>query len=386
MKKALLFVLAIVTVLSICTTAFADDLPTINFWTTGSQNVSDVFDKIIAAYNAKEDRLGNVNPMFILSGTGDTNVRTRFISAYATGNAGEFDIIAENGADYLQYFQEAEMQGIKDYENIFIDMDFDKMPNYANVKMVPCVYPEKFVPYRGTTVVFDYDSAYVPEPPQTWDELVEWMKANPGKFNYNDPDTGGAGKSFVQAAVYRLIDDPDAFKNAGDPKYQDMYDAGFEWLEMIHPYIYTSGGHVQYAIKNQGALDLLSTGEIWITPAWADQTLNALEQRTLPDTVKMYQLSDLSLTGSDVDMAICSSSEHIDAAYDFINFVISPEAQQILVDVMKAVPVIDAASLEQTEAAISVAELNPADFNIVSVGANETVINERWQDDIATLN
>ncbi len=386
MKKALLFVLAIVTVLSICATAFADDLPTINFWTTGSQNVSDVFDKIIAAYNAKEDRLGNVNPMFILSGTGDTNVRTRFISAYATGNAGEFDIIAENGADYLQYFQEAEMQGIKDYENIFIDMDFDKMPNYANVKMVPCVYPEKFVPYRGTTVVFDYDSAYVPEPPQTWDELVEWMKANPGKFNYNDPDTGGAGKSFVQAAVYRLIDDPDAFKNAGDPKYQDMYDAGFEWLEMIHPYIYTSGGHVQYAIKNQGALDLLSTGEIWITPAWADQTLNALEQRTLPDTVKMYQLSDLSLTGSDVDMAICSSSEHIDAAYDFINFVISPEAQQILVDVMKAVPVIDAASLEQTEAAISVAELNPADFNIVSVGANETVINERWQDDIATLN
>ena len=183
MKKALLFVLAIMTVLSVCTTVFADDLPTVNFWTTGSQNVQDVFNQIIDAYNKKEDRAANVALQFILSGTGDTNVRSRYIAAYKAGNTSDFDIIAENGADYLQYFQEAQNEGIEDYENLFIDMDFSKMPNYANVKMVPCVYPEKFVPYRGTTVVFDYDSAYVPEPPQTWDELVEWMKANPGKFN-----------------------------------------------------------------------------------------------------------------------------------------------------------------------------------------------------------
>ena len=386
MKKALLFVLAIVTVLSVCSTVLADDLPTIYFWTTGSQNVEDVFAQVIAAYNEKEDRLANVEMQFILSGTGDTNVRSRYIAAYKAGNTSDFDIIAENNADFLIHFQEAAQEGIEDSEGIFIDLDFSKMPNYENVKMVPNVHPEKFVPYRGTTVVFDYDSAYLPEPPKTWDELVEWMKANPGKFNYNTPDSGGAGKSFVQSAIYRLIDDPDAFKNAADPKYVDMYDAGFEWLEMIHPYIYSSGGHVQYAVKNQGALDLLAQGEIWLTPAWADQTLNGLENKTLPETVKMYQLSDLSLTGSDVDLAICATSQHVDAAYDFINFVISPEAQQIFVEVMKAVPVIDASLLEQTDAVKAVAELNPADFNFFSAGANETVINERWAEDIETLN
>ena len=168
--------------------------------------------------------------------------------------------------------------------------------------------------------------------------------ANIGIFVYNSPDTGGAGKSFVTAAIYRQIDDPDAFANAGDPKYQDMYDAGFEWLADIHPYIYKSGGHVLYPSKNQGALDLLASGEAWITPAWADGTLNALEQRTLPETVKMYQLSDLSLTGSDVDLGICGTSQHVDEAYDFINYVVSPEAQQIFVEVMKAVPVIDAST------------------------------------------
>ena len=119
MKKALLLVLAIVTVLSVCTTVFADDLPTIKFWTTGSQNVQDVFTEVVNAYNAKEDRTANVELMMILSGTGDTNVRSRYIAAYKAGNTTDFDIIAENGADYLIYFQEAEQEGIADPENLF---------------------------------------------------------------------------------------------------------------------------------------------------------------------------------------------------------------------------------------------------------------------------
>ncbi len=386
MKKALLFVLAIAAVLSVCSTVLAADLPTINFWTTGSQNVQDVFAEVIKAYNAKEDRAANVELQFILSGTGETSMRSRYIAAYKAGNSTDFDILGENGMGFLQIVQEAEQEGIENPEGIFVDLDFSKIPNLENVKMVPCIYPEKLVPYRGTTVVFDYDSAFVPEPPQTWDELVEWMKANPGRFVYNDPDTGGAGSSFVTAAIYRMIDDPDAFKNASDPKYQEMWDAGFEWLAEIHPYIYSSGGHVQYAVKNQGSLDLLGQGEVWMTPAWADGTLTALENKTLPETVKMYQLSDLSLTGSDVDMAVCATSQHVDEAYDFLNFVISPEAQQIFVEVMKAVPVIDTSLLEQTASVEAVSLLNPADFNIVSTGANDALLKERWAEEIATLN
>ena len=386
MKKALLFVLAIAAVLSVCSTVLAADLPTINFWTTGSQNLQDVFAEVIKAYNAKEDRAANVELQFILSGTGETSMRSRYIAAYKAGNSTDFDILGENGMGFLQIVQEAEQEGIENPEGIFVDLDFSKIPNLENVKMVPCIYPEKLVPYRGTTVVFDYDSAFVPEPPQTWDELVEWMKANPGRFVYNDPDTGGAGSSFVTAAIYRMIDDPDAFKNASDPKYQEMWDAGFEWLAEIHPYIYSSGGHVQYAVKNQGSLDLLGQGEVWMTPAWADGTLTALENKTLPETVKMYQLSDLSLTGSDVDMAVCATSQHVDEAYDFLNFVISPEAQQIFVEVMKAVPVIDTSLLEQTASVEAVSLLNPADFNIVSTGANDALLKERWAEEIATLN
>lgn len=361
-------------------TAAPKELPTINFWTTGSQNVSDVFTEVIKAYNAKEDRACNVELQFVLSGSGDASLGSRYAAAYITGKDNSFDILAGNGSDFLGYANECGT------EDAFIDLDFSKMSNFSNVKMSASVFKDKLVPYRGTTVVFSYDSAKLPEPPKTWDELVSWIKANPGHFTYNDPSTGGAGQAFVYNAIYRLIDDPDAFSDAGNEKYTEMYDAGFEWLADIHPYLYTTGGHIQYAVKNQGALDLLASGEVDMVPAWADGTLDGIEKGTLPDTVKMYQLSDLSLTGTDVDMAICATSEKVDACYDFMNYVVSTEAQQIFVEVMKAVPVIDAGTLEQTDAVKAVSALNPADFNILSLGSNGSVIKDRWAEDIATLN
>lgn len=354
-------------------------LPTINFWTTGSQNVADVFTEVIAAYNAKEDRLCNVEMQFILTGTGDSSLGSRYAAAYITGKDTSFDIMAGNGSDFETYTAEAGS------DDAFIDLDFSKMSNWDNVQMSASFYQEKLVPYRGTTVVLSYDSAKLPNPPQTWDELTAWIKANPGAFTYNTPDSGGAGKAFVLNALWRLIDDPDAFANASDSKYLDMLDAGFNWLTEIHPYLYTSGGHIQYPVKNQGALDLLASGEVMMVPAWADGTLDGLEKGTLPETVKMYQLSDLSLTGTDCDMAICATSQHVDECYDFMNYVISSEAQQIFVEVMKAVPVVDASTLEQTESVAAVSDLNPSSFNVLSVGSNETSIGERWYADIATL-
>ena len=53
---------------------------------------------------------------------------------------------------------------------------------------------------------------------------------------------------------------------------------------------------------------------------------------------------------------------------------------------MKAVPVIDTSLLEQTASVEAVSLLNPADFNIVSTGANDALLKERWAEEIATLN
>lgn len=353
--------------------------PKVNFWTGGSQNVNDVFTSLVAAYNAKEDRAADVELQFVLSGTGGETLSSRLAAAYKTGQTDSgFDMLADNGEAMLNFVDEAGS------EDVFLDLDTSKLSNYSQVQMKPSLMESKLLPYRGTTVVFAYDSAKVPTPPATWEELREWIKANDGRFSYNTPDSGGAGSAFVYNAIYRLIDDPDA-RMSNDPKYAGMWDDGFAWLKDIHPYTYKSGGHVQYPVKNQGALDLLASGEIWITPAWADGTLSALEAGTLPSTVQMYQLSDCALTGTDVVLAIPSIGSNVDACYDFMDFIISVEGQQILVDQMKAVPVIDSSLLEQTDSVAAVSKLNPSEFQFLSIGALGTQIKERWTEEIATL-
>lgn len=355
------------------------ELPTVYFWTTGSQNVSDVFTSLIKAYNAKADRKCNVELQFILSGTGDESLSSRVAAAYKAGKTeAGIDMIGENGNSFQGYVDEAGS------EDLLLDIDTSKLSNYGDIQLKPSVLSKKLVPYRGTTVVFAYNSEKVPDPPKTWDELAAWIKANDGRFTYNTPDSGGAGSAFVRTAIYRLIDDKSSWMS-NDEKWAAEWDAGFQWLADIHPYLYKSGGHVQYPTKNQGALDVLINDEVWITPAWADQVLTQKEAGTMSDAIQMYQLTDCSLTGSDVDIAIPSIGAHVDECYDFINFVISKDGQQILVDEMKAVPVIDAAKLDQTASVAAVKALNPSDFAFMSIGNLGTEINDRWTADIATL-
>lgn len=388
MKKILALVLALLMVLSLCACGAKEaapaegELPTITLWSSGSQNVADTFTELIKLYNAKPDRKANVELQFVLSGSGDTGMGSRYGAAWKAGKYDNFDMMADNGSSFPGIFNEC-----GDDLNAFLDIDHSKLSNWPNVKMSPSMYKEKLVPYRGTTVVFAYDSAKLPNPPQTWDELTEWIKANPGKFTYNDPDTGGAGGAFLTCALYRdiLKNDPEAQNNASDPKYLDMVDAGFEWLAEIHPYTYSSGGSIVYPVKNQGSLDLLASGEVYLIPAWADNILKGLDEKTLPDTVKMYQMTDLSLSGTDVDIAICANTPYAEECYDFINFVISAEGQKKLVEFMKAVPVIDASTMEQTPDVVAVTELNPAAFNILSTGNNDSEYKTRWLNEIAPL-
>ncbi|HEX4251006.1 MAG TPA: extracellular solute-binding protein [Pseudonocardia sp.] len=61
------------------------------------------------------------------------------------------------------------------------------------------------VPYRASAVVLAYDSKSVPAPPTTLDGLLTWIKANPGRFTYNSPATGGSGMAFVTTVLDKTV-------------------------------------------------------------------------------------------------------------------------------------------------------------------------------------
>src|SRR5256885_17238166 len=61
------------------------------------------------------------------------------------------------------------------------------------------------IPYRGSSVVLAYDTNHVKTPPKTLSALLDWVRANPGKFTYNSPNTGGSGYSFAETVVDSLL-------------------------------------------------------------------------------------------------------------------------------------------------------------------------------------
>ncbi len=377
MKKRLvvLGLLVLVGILAV-TPAFAEK-PKVTIWSTGSQNVSDLFTALVQAYNARPESTSEVSLQFVLSGTGEDTLASRVGAAYKTGqkNSG-FDIIAENSTSMQGYVDAAGS------EDLFVDLDMSKLSNYPNILIKPAIFEKKFVPYRGTTVVMAYDSARLPNPPKTWDDLYAWVQANPGKFAYNSPSTGGAGSAFVRTAIYQFLPKESYLSN--DPKWADQYDKGFELLTKFHPFLYKSGGKVVYPNKNQGTLDLLINKEVDLIPAWADQVLTNLKNGTLPDTVKIYQMEDHALGGTDVDLAVTSIGTAADNCYDFINFVISPEGQKMCLELMNAVPVIDTSTIK-SDSVNMIKDLDVKTFSVISNGSLNDTINERWDEDIATL-
>ena len=380
MKKLFTLLLVLTMVLGLSSVAVAQSKPVVNFWTGGSQNVSDLFTALISAYNAREDAKTEVKLQFLLSGTGDESLTSRVSAAFLAGQTNtEFDMIADNTNALQSYVDECKTDAI------FRDLDFSKMPNFANVIMKPSLLEGKVLPYRGTTVVFAYDSARIPENelPHTWDALVQWIKAHPGRFAYNEPGTGGAGTAFMQTAVYRLIEDK-AARGSSDVKWAEFWAPGMAWLADIHPNLYKSGGGVVYVAKNQGTLDLLINKEVDLIPAWADQILNNIVNGTLPPTVKMYQLDDGALAGTDVSITISSIGKYTDECYDFMNFVISPEGQKICLENMKAVPVISPDLIDSDQKDL-VADLKVENFAFLSIGSLGDTLNDRWAEDITTL-
>lgn len=358
----------------------AEGRPIINLWAEGSQEEEAALGQLTASYNALPDRKATVQLQFIRSGTFDKGLASRYAEAYSAGEYQGFDIIAGTGS----VFQKIAAVCGND-ENAFPEIDRTKLPNIENVKMVSSALGGRLVPYCGNWVVFAYDSAKVPQPPRTWEELEKWIGENPGRFTYCDPNFGSSGNAFLTVALHRLMQDPEAFADPSHPKWAEQTDAGFDWLKAIHPNLYASGGRIQYPTKDLGSLDLLSSGEVWLAPVWTDDVLRGLDQKTLPETIKMFQMTDYLLPGSDSDLAICATTVHSDACYDFINYVISPAGQQLLVKELKAFPAVDSATLEQTADVAAVADLDPAALYGMDTGDNKNQYRSRWTDEIATI-
>ena len=376
MKKWVASILMLALVLALAAApAYAEQDRKLTIWAGGSDNVNQQFLKQIEKFNATNTEGYVAELQFITSGTGAQGLMERVIAAKLAGQTGtDFDLIEMGGDEVLQYVSEGG-------EDLFTVLDKSRIPNIQDLKFPATYRDDLVVPYRGTTVVLAYNSDTVPTPPKTAEELYQWIKDHPGRFAYNTPGSGGSGGSFVNTAIYNFL--PEEAMTSTDEKWMAEWDKGFQLLTELHPYLYQSGGKTVYPNKNQGTLDLLANKEVDMIPAWADMAISQSRQGVLPASIKIAQIEP-SFTGSTVCLGIPSIGGSPDAAYAFINYMLSPDAQNIALDNMAAIPVIDFAKLDKNLLPF-IESLDINKFRIMSTGALGASLTERWDEEISTL-
>jgi ABC-type uncharacterized transport system YnjBCD substrate-binding protein len=205
------------------------------------------------------------------------------------------------------------------------------------------------VPMFQNQIAIAYNPAKVPAPPKSFDDLVTWARANPGKFGYNGIKGGVSGVGFTMGWVYwktglykQLTQGP--FDKAREGAIREAITAlrDFNRTALI-----TNG--------NAGTLDALNRGEIWMGVVWIDQ-LVAWKNEGRMDASITPTLPAPGLPIYPLYFVVPREAANRDLAARYVDYVATPEVQAKAiverfgwypgVDADKVLPLINAKSRE----------------------------------------
>ncbi len=239
------------------------------------------------------------------------------------------------------------------------------------------------VPYRASSVLLAYNPQTVTDVPESLTDVIEWIIANPGRFAYNSPATGGSGQAFVTSVLDMNITDAAAREKMTveyDKELQQLWDPGFEQLIELGPSMYQQG---VYPNGNSQVLDLLASGQIDMAPVWSDQFISGQAAGTIPAHIKAKQISDPSFTGGASYLGVPTAGKNPAAALALINFALSPEGQELISTEMAGYPVIELSKMPQ-EVQDKFADADPNNLRLGYVADMSSDMNQLWDEKVPT--
>lgn len=185
-------------------------------------------------------------------------------------------------------------------------------------------------PWAMFQMVFEYDSAAVPEPPRSLDALRQWIAANPGRFTYPQPPDF-LGTSFLKQALYGVLDDPKVLLGPSDAVDYDAVTAPlWAFLDEITPNLWRSGR--AYPANEPALGQLLADGEVDISFSFnPGRASAAISDGTLPDTVRTMVLAEGTLANSSY-LSIPYNAANQAGALVLANLILDPEIQALAQD------------------------------------------------------
>ncbi|WP_407073547.1 ABC transporter substrate-binding protein [Rhizobium sp. AQ_MP] len=204
-------------------------------------------------------------------------------------------------------------------------VDFENQPTILTDFTEPTEGLES--PWGGAKMVFFYDGARTQASslPDSAAQLLDWAKANPGRFSYPAPPDF-IGSSFLKQVLSEVIADRTKLSKPVDEKtFERDVEPLFAYLDQLHPVGWRQGK--TFPQNYPDMKQKLADGELDIifafNPAEASAGIKAGE---LPDTVRSFTFSGGTL-GNTHFVAIPYNANAKEGALLTANFLISPEAQ-----------------------------------------------------------
>jgi putative spermidine/putrescine transport system substrate-binding protein len=180
-------------------------------------------------------------------------------------------------------------------------------------------------PYTGSYYVMAMDSAKVAKPPQSYQELLAWAKANPGRFAYVAPPQFD-GSRFLLTTLYAVTGGYQQY--AGAEFKEDLWNQkspqAFAYLKELEPYLWRKGA--TYPPTETRLEELFANGEIWMMPVFISSVAEGLTKGQFPKTTKAFTIPGASLNDPSFT-AIPVNANNPTGAMILADILASPEAQ-----------------------------------------------------------
>ncbi|MEP3846620.1 MAG: ABC transporter substrate-binding protein [Paracoccaceae bacterium] len=204
--------------------------------------------------------------------------------------------------------------------NAFVDWTNPAIANDFGVPVEGCE-----VPWSKAQFAFAYDTSRTAEPPRSIGDLLEWVKANPGKFTYPAPPDFN-GSVFVRHVFYHAAGGVDNLLGDFDQaKFDEVSAKTWKILNDLEPYLWREGATYPASISAMEQLYANSEVDLTFNYEPASVGLN-IENGIFPPTTQGYGLTDGTIGNTNYTI-IPFNSPNKAAALVLQNVLLSGEAQ-----------------------------------------------------------
>jgi putative spermidine/putrescine transport system substrate-binding protein len=166
--------------------------------------------------------------------------------------------------------------------------------------------------------VLIYNPSKVPNPPKTAQELLAWVKANPGKFMYARPANSGPGRSILQGVSFIL----------GDSKPLDPekgWEKSWDFLKEL-------GKSIEYYPTGTAiTLKEFAQGQRWMIAGIMEWDMKPRAQSVIPPDSKISIMENTTFVVDGHYWCIPKGvpQDHVDIIIDLMKFMWTPEQQAL---------------------------------------------------------